>query len=229
MLYELSPCKNSAFKEKAINFAEFYDQSPMLPVEYAIQQICAQHRSMLMVLGMLNSDIGGIVAGSFPAEFGRLRAIVGYLESFGERVHGGIEDTHLVGALRKRHAPPDLTDQSLNEHGVGAAVLESLQANLNDWNRANYTGDSALPELASNFYKLQRGHFAFEERVLLPCAVELLPADDWSALGRALESHPDPVFGSNLHPEYSSLAYLRQLAPASESTGVSGNLQSSIR
>jgi hypothetical protein len=72
-------------------------------------------------------------------------------------------------------------------------------------NASSHTGFAQLlPEQIS----LEFEHISYEESVVLPCAVELLPADDWPPIAKAFRSHDDPLFGAHLAPELAPLHYL---------------------
>jgi len=60
----------------------------------------------------------------------------------------------------------------------------------------------------STFLVYYRHHIAGEESLIIPLAAKTLTAEDWKAVGAAVATEPDPLFGAQVDQRYRELREL---------------------
>lgn len=178
------------------------------PVEIALLEITRQHRNVARVLTELEVLVETLLQSHTAPDFVRLAAMLHYLELFDFGIHQPVEEAFLFPAMRKSGAPENVINGALSVHNASSATMSVLQSDFNadrqDERRSEFRFAKRVPEQVS----LERSHIAYEERMVLPCAIEFLPADMWPLIAGAFHAQDDPLFGANPLPEFAPLRYL---------------------
>jgi len=182
------------------------------PVEVAVRQIYSQHRNLAKVLLAVERQLVVVDAGEEMPDLLPAAGLMKYLREFHHRNHQAAEDQYLFTAMRQRDAPRELFAAAMNDHGLADYKVGALEAALADW-----LGDPAMPEpllpaLLADYGALKRNHMALEESVVLPAAVEILPATDWEAIAAVFRGHVDPLFDCEPSAELMPLHQLLKAA-----------------
>lgn len=184
------------------------ERGSVYPVELALQQICAQHRHLACVLAELEVQAAAIMMGQLPADFPALSALLRYLDVFAHGVHQQAEEEFLFSTLEQCGAPHHVVDGAMNVHRTALTKMTALKAELIACRFQPDASNTRFAQLLPEQISLEFEHISYEESVVLPCAIELLPAEEWPPIARAFRSHDDPLFGANPAPELASLHYL---------------------
>jgi hemerythrin-like domain-containing protein len=196
---------------------------PAFPVEFAIARICGQHRDIARVLGVLDDQVGAIRGQGTTPDFDLMEEVLRYIDLYGICLHRSCEEKLLFQAMSAHGAPQDIVGGALDRHrrsvGTLAALLRAFQA----WRRD--ACEDTKPERAGGeflgpvpvYLAGEREVIAFEEKVVLPCAVELLPATDWAGIAQAFGDHEDPLFCE--HPAPALKKLWKHFRPAEAGTG----------
>jgi hemerythrin-like domain-containing protein len=172
----------------------------------AIHIIEDEHRSLAAVLhGMLYLVREIRLRGTAP-NFGLLRAMVYYIDTFAERFHHPKEDEYLLKLLGRRH--PDarpLIERLESEHRAGAERIRTLEQSLQRYEEGGAREFPAFAEAVQAYAAFHWNHMRAEEDELLPLARTYLTFDDWKAIDEAFTGHSDPLFGVKGGAEYDAL------------------------
>lgn len=194
--------------EGTILIPRIQKQNSVFPIEFALQQICAQHRNLACVLSELELQAAAIAKGRLPADLRTLSALLRYLDVFAHGVHQQTEEDFLFSAMEQCGAPPHVVDGAMNVHGTALNKMTALMAEFAACRCQPDSSNSRFAQLLPEQISLEFEHISYEESVVLPCAIELLPADEWPPIAKAFRSHDDPLFGAHPAPELASLHHL---------------------
>ena len=175
--------------------------APAFPVEVAVQRICGHHRNLARVFAAQQEHAEAVAAGACPPDFPLMAAILRYIELHLLGNHHRVEESCLLAAMRERSASDQLVESALGAHNRSARKFAALQSAFGAWRQQPDLRHPLFLELAVDYCACELGHIAFEEDVLLPCAVETLPASDWAAIAEAFRDEDDPLFGSSPDPQ----------------------------
>lgn len=178
------------------------------PVEVAVQRICCQHRNIARVFRAHESHANAIATASRAPDFILIRAILHYIDIFSYGVHHPAEEKFLFSAMRQSGAPGQVIDNAVLAHRSGAEKFVVLQSAFEAWSNQPGMHNPPFLELAPGYISFEFDHMAYEESVVLPCALDNLLADDWEPIAEAFRSHDDPLFGIRPAPELASLYHL---------------------
>ncbi|MBK7470580.1 MAG: hemerythrin domain-containing protein [Betaproteobacteria bacterium] len=182
--------------------------APAFPVEVAVQRICGHHRNLARVFAAQQGHAEALAAGACPPDFPLMAAILRYIELHLLGNHHRVEESCLLAAMRERGASGQLVDTALGAHSQSAQKFAALQSAFGAWRQQPDLRNPPFLELAADYRECELGHIAFEEDVLLPCAVETLPASDWAAIAEAFRDQDDPLFGASPDPQLIPLQHL---------------------
>jgi len=182
-------------------------QPRALPVECALQDIICQHRHLARVLAALEAHAKAIEAGDVLMDADFVAAALRYIHAFGYGMHQPTEEKYLFRAMRLGGAPGDVIDTVVAAHDFGAKDLARLENLFAESRMPPALASAAFLQLLPDQLSLEYANLAYEEKVVLPCAVETLAAADWPTIADAFHLHEDPLFGRKFAPE---LAPLRQ-------------------
>ena len=181
---------------------------PAFPVEIAVRQICAQHRTLARVFRVLKAHAEEIAGGKCSPDFILISAILRYIAMFSYRVHHFAEEKFLFSAMRESGAPGHVIDGAMGAHSSGAKKFAALQDAFNTWWDKPDTRNPSFLELVPDFVSFEFDDISYEESVVLPCAVDMLPANDWTPIADAFRSHEDPLSGIQPGSALAPLQYL---------------------
>ena len=173
----------------------------MLPVETAVRMIYEQHRRVGQVLAVLGELSTRTAEGATDAELELLNESMRYADEFCALVHHRIEDAFLFPALRGAGAPDDMMMRAALEHRDCAIRVIALRDSL----AGRPEGGPRFADAMRNHVARETAHMRFEEQVLLPFAVDCLPASDWVVVAQALQQAPDPLLTSGAATLYARL------------------------
>ncbi len=189
--------------------------NPAYPVEFAVGQIYAQHRNMARVYKRLEAHALDVAKAQCPADAALIAAILRYIDIFSYRFHHPVEDTYLLSAMRESGADDGVIDAAMRSHIDGANKIAALRNEFDVSCRGEEDIGPPFMSALHEYISFELRHIDFEENVVLPCAVDALPAEDWRAIAEAFGSYEDPLFGAHPEPELAPLYHLLSASAAS--------------
>jgi branched-chain amino acid transport system ATP-binding protein len=187
---------------------QFNSINPAYPVEVAVGQIYAQHRNMARVYKLLETHALDVTEALCPPDAALIAATLRYIDGFSYRLHHSAEDTYLLPAMRESGADDGVIEAAMRSHAEGADKIAALRSEFDESCRLAERIDPPFLLALHEYIAFELRHIDFEENVVLPCAVDALPADHWPAIANAFRSYEDPLFGANPEPELSPLYHL---------------------
>ncbi len=155
-----------------------------------------EHASIASMLQGLADLVHGIRDFRMPPNFGLLRAMLYYIQSYPERLHHPKEERWVFLLLALRHPPArPLLDRLRDEHREGSAQLAALQERLQRYEQEGAAAFGAFAAAVDAFVACERDHIGREERDVVPLAREHLTARDWEEIDAAFAGHADPLHG----------------------------------
>jgi hemerythrin-like domain-containing protein len=82
------------------------------------------------------------------------------------------------------------------EHAKGESVIRELQYLLKAWELLGPTRREAFEVAAKQHLRFYLEHMRLEEAVILPAAMKVLGADDWTDIDAAFARNVDPLNGN---------------------------------
>jgi len=169
---------------------------PTFPVEHAVRHICAQHRNLARVFRAMESHLSAALTKKTRPDFVLIDCMLHYVGAFTGRMHHPSEEKYLFSAMIRAGAPADVMEKVGEAHWVGANKLADLRRAFDEWRSHPAMPDPMFLTLAPEYLAFEFDHMYYEESVILPCAIEILPASDWPKIAQAFLGHEDPLFGS---------------------------------
>ena len=182
--------------------------SGSFPVEIAVRNICAQHRSLGRVLRAGEAHASTVVAGQCSPDFRLFGAMFQYIRAFCYGVHHDAEENFLFPAMRASGAPSLVVDKAMITHTAGKKKFAAMQSTLDAWWGEPAMRRPVFLELLPDFIAFENEHMSYEETVLLPFAVDTLQAGQWLPIADAFRAQDDPLFGPVPAPELAPLHHL---------------------
>jgi hemerythrin-like domain-containing protein len=175
----------------------------------ALDIIRTEHRSLAAVLHVLQYLAGEIRGRGAAPDYGLLRLMVDYIDSFHQRFHHPKEDDFLFRAIRVRTREGDTLLADLEaQHAEGDGWLQNLREAVNRL-QASAGGSTAEFARAADLYAdFHWKHMRQEEEQVMPLAERVLTAGDWQEIDAAFTSNDDPMFGQAPRQEYAALLKL---------------------
>jgi hemerythrin-like domain-containing protein len=187
--------------------------SPTYPVEVAVRNICDQHQDMARVFAALENHVKSVIVGERGPDFHLVAATLHYFDLFCHRMHHATEDKCLLSAMRQNGAPRDVVEIAIDAHHLGEAQFAAMLPAFDAWrNRLDVPNPKLLHTLTA-YTSSERDCIAYEEGVVLPCAVDTLAARDWETIAVGMRTHDDPLFGAIPAAELAPLYFLRSERP----------------
>lgn len=187
---------------------------PALPVEVAVRQICGQHRNLARALKVQDDHAAGVASGRCAPDFQLIAAVLRYIEMFSYGQHHPAEERYLFSAMRQHGLPGHVLDHVTGARRWGVRKFLALQAAFAAWRLEPRSHHPPFLALAQRYALFEADHIAYEESVVLPCAVDTLPASDWVPIANAFLAHDDPLSGRSPAPEFAPLHQLLAAGPA---------------
>ncbi len=173
--------------------------------EIAIATIQQEHRSLGMVLHVLQKLLNKVAANHAVADFGLFAAALYYIDDFPERCHHPREEDHLFSAMRLRSAESTaVLDRLQADHRDGAAALSKLHRALVHYQGGAPEGLRHFQAAVDGYVADMREHMACED-ALMKRAQVVLTGDDWAQIASAFAANDDPLFGGNRRLEFTQL------------------------
>jgi hemerythrin-like domain-containing protein len=173
--------------------------------DVAIATIQSEHRSLGMVLHMLQSMLSKIAAEHVAADFALLATVLYYIDDFPERCHHPKEDEYLFKCLRLRSTEFDaVLDRLQTEHARSAITVAGLHRALVHYQGGAPEGLRLFKAAVDSYADEMREHFGLED-ALMTRARAALREEDWELIAWAFTANDDPLFGSNQRLEFSML------------------------
>jgi len=130
-----------------------------------------------------------------------IAAALRYIHTFSYGIHQPTEEKYLFQAMRLGGAPGEVIDTAIAAHGAGAKELVRLENLFGESRMPPALASAAFLQLLPDQLSLEYDSLAYEENVVLPCAVETLAATDWPPIAAAFHLHEDPLFGRTFAPQ----------------------------
>ena len=186
---------------------------PNFPVEVAVRHICAQHRNLGRVLSALETQVR-TARHTVPPSAGQVSSMLEYINRFCMVIHHPAEEQYLFPAMRLAGVPQQILNHATRAHEENAANFARLQ---DAFASPHWKSLSTIPRQVADYVVGEFNHMAYEENILLPEAVELLPATEWPRIAEAFLSQEDPLFGDAPRPEFELLRrFLQPVASTAE-------------
>ena len=152
----------------------------------------AEHANFSRLLDVLDEQVGEFRDGRGPV-FGLMLDIVSYMREFGDALHHPREDAAFARLVIREPALRLPINRLLQEHRAIAIAGEEFVNRLNEAIVGNVTMRATVEAAAALYLTYFRHHLATEDREILPRAASLLGPHDWSFVGNAVPSIPDPL------------------------------------
>ncbi len=129
---------------------------------------------------------------SFPAD--AVSDSANIIRSFVEEYHEKLEEDHLFPRFRKKGKLVELVDTLETQHKAGRRVTDRILALVGGGLKA----EGPKQELAAalhQFVRMYAPHEAREDTVLFPALHEIMPKQEYAALGEEFEKKEHQLFG----------------------------------
>jgi nucleotide-binding universal stress UspA family protein/hemerythrin-like domain-containing protein len=194
---------------------------PLAPSERALAVIRDEHRSIAVVVRGMRDLIRQAETSATAPDLRSLGAMLAYLRAFPLQLHHPKEELYLHRWLRER-APAcdpllrDLEAQHVREH----ALVDQVLATLRDAEAGDRAAVAELGEQVKTLADTVGHHISFEERKLLPLALQHFHDADWTEIAAAFEGNDDPGFGALQADEFRRLfSRIASFMPVAHVTG----------
>jgi nucleotide-binding universal stress UspA family protein/hemerythrin-like domain-containing protein len=176
---------------------------PLRASERVLAVIQDEHRSLAVVLAAMQKVVKQATpaagAGPLPDhDVIALKAMIGYVRDFPQRLHHPKEEQYLHPPLRLRHPEADTLLLELEaQHRREAERVAAVEAALAGGDTASPARMSSTAQLVDAIDQLAVAvieHMGLEERTVLPMALEHLLEEDWQAAAAAFSGHRSPQF-----------------------------------
>ena len=186
--------------------------------------ILAEHRTLRMVLAILQRLLQDIEKYGSEPDFGLLCTTLYYIDEFPERVHHPKEDRYLFSALRRRTRRFDgALDRLHSEHVRSPRLLMRAERALVHYQGGAPDGLRALVLAVKAYADALHEHMQAEEELLKNAAGDLTE-QDWSSIREAFEAEHDPLSSDRPAREFRRLrARILNLLPRKMRIDAEGN------
>ena len=173
---------------------------------HALDIIRAEHRSLASMLHALQYLARHIHDQGSAPDYGLLRLMVDYMESFHQRFHHPKEDEYLFKAVRIRSHEGDTVLAELEaQHAEGDGWLRNLRDAINHLQATGGKDTAAFAKAVDTYAEFHWQHMRMEEDELMPLAQRVLSPEDWKQIDAAFTANDDPLFGKAPREEFATL------------------------
>lgn len=163
-----------------------------------------EHMQFAKLLDYLEVQMAAFHDGSKP-DYDLIGDIIFYLKEYADLQHHQREDVafRILGERDPSLRP--LINRLLHEHRVidtAGGVFHDLVFNVLN---GVVVRREAVEAAAATYLLYYRRHIDTEETDILPAAARLLSGADWKAVGDAVPSSPDPLFGAEVGLTYRAM------------------------
>jgi hemerythrin-like domain-containing protein len=164
----------------------------------------AEHQNFSRLLELFDRQVECLHSAERP-DYELMLDILTYLRHFPEHTHHPREDVAFKRLARHDHAIQPIVNRLLQEHRVIAEIGRQLQALLEALQGDEFVARAEVEAACATFLVYYRHHITGEDEHILPLAGKLLTAEDWKAVGAAVATAPDPLFGADVDARYREL------------------------
>jgi hemerythrin-like domain-containing protein len=159
-----------------------------------LRVIADEHRSISSVLSGLSHFAEHGLQGKRVPDARVFRAMLQYLDLFGERMHHPKEDAHLFSRLRERtHLADEVLDRLQEDHSYGAGALRQVEQAFLRYEEGGTPFFADFAREVLRYVAFYREHMRIEETLVFPLAERELEDEDWRAIEAAFAAHQDPI------------------------------------
>jgi hemerythrin-like domain-containing protein len=163
-----------------------------------------EHAQFCRLLNHLDAQMVAFHDGGEP-DYDLMADIITYLKEYSDCQHHKREDVAFAILAERDPTLVPLVRRLAHEHRVidtvGDALHSYLMCVLND----GIVSREVLEGAAATYLVYYRAHIESEESLILPAAARLLNDRDWKAVGDAVPSAPDPIFGAEVGTSYRAM------------------------
>ncbi len=172
----------------------------------ALEIIRTEHRSLAAVLHALQYLAREIRDHGAASDYGLLRLMVDYIDSFHQRFHHPKEDEYLFKAIRIRTHEGDTVLADLEaQHAEGDGWLQNLREAVNRLQASAGKATAEFAHAVDLYADFHWKHMRQEEDEVMPLAERVLSAEDWREIDATFSNNDDPMFGKAPKEEYAAL------------------------
>lgn len=179
----------------------------------AFDQLVADHRNILRVLGVLAAEVDHYKPDSERApDLALILEILDYMNSYPGAFHHpleeqafdymiahGIGDADAIARIRAQHQELEAAAAELDK--VFTAVGRDYPVSIDE-----------ISNRLATYLDLQYGHLRSEEATIFPTMAASLDEADWRSIVDGLQLQRDPLFGPELRRGFAALAKRLELA-----------------
>lgn len=164
----------------------------------------AEHQNFSRLLDLFDRQVARFHSAEQP-DYELMLDILTYLRHFPEHTHHPREDVAFKRLVRHDRAIQPVVNRLLQEHRVIAEVGRQVQELLESLQGDEFVARAEVEASCATFLVYYRHHIAHEEDHILPLAAKHLTAEDWKAVGAAVATTTDPLFGADVDARYREL------------------------
>ncbi|HEX8012373.1 MAG TPA: hemerythrin domain-containing protein [Casimicrobiaceae bacterium] len=163
-----------------------------------------EHANFATLLDLLQRQLDLFHEGESP-DYDLMSDIMFYMTHYTDVVHHPREDLAFARLTEREPGVQPIVDELTAQHARLKDVGNALIRALDDIVNGSMTSRDRVEVLAREYIETFRSHMQREETALLPLAVGLLRARDWSAIDAAVRHIEDPLFGKSGEDRYAAL------------------------
>jgi hemerythrin-like domain-containing protein len=164
----------------------------------------AEHQNFSRLLDLFDRQVARFHSAERP-DYELMLDILTYLRHFPEHTHHPREDVAFKQLVRHNRAIQPVVNRLLQEHRVISEVGRQVQELLEALQGDEFVARAEVEAACATFLVYYRHHIAGEDEHILPLAEKHLIAEDWKAVGAAVATAPDPLFGADVDARYREL------------------------
>ncbi len=182
----------------------------------AYRIIRSEHYEIDLVMRCLHNLADALHREAWRPDFDLLLLILHYVESFPATFHHPKEEDYLFKAVRCRKPETGpMFDQLCDDRAEGVALVSDLRQSLETYMRRP-AARSWFHDAAQSYARHERQHMLWEERTILPLALQVFSKEDWREIDAAFEQNGHPLLSAGRREEFDKLfaLILRQIPGA---------------
>ena len=158
----------------------------------ALTSIRWEHHSIESVLHAISFFVDSMWAGKHAPDNKVFRAMLQYIDLFGEHLHHPKEDRHLFRRIPLRtHKADELLDLLEADHRSGEQRISRLEQAFLRYDQGGFAYFYAFAVAFREYARFYRAHMRCEEEMLFPLAESVLTDDDWREIDAAFAGRGD--------------------------------------
>lgn len=178
-----------------------------------------EHRYQLRLLALLEKQVGRLNVKQSP-DYEVMHGVMRYMTRFPDRFHHPKEDLVFDKVVLRDRSAKAQVDQLLEAHAQIIAQGTELLALIDRCRAEPEKADTnALRKSAHAYIGGLRRHMDIEMLRIFPRAQQVLRDEDWADVDARMKPILDPVFGSDVAPEFQTLRAQEERRPESVRQG----------